>query len=775
MHSDTGLFSTLAQRATQTQALADTFTPLFFKLDQAEQEKALTKLLETETGIQVFDYIDAQVEELVRCMQPMIVFMPPAAMQDAIAKQFGGQPKAHYGIWVYYPWNKKLVHILDEAAFAIVRTNRNKHKITAEEQERLSHKKIGVMGLSVGQSVSLTLAMERGFGELRIADFDALDLSNINRIRTGVQNLKIKKTVLVAREIAEIDPFLKVTCFDEGINAANIDAFLAGDGPLDLLIDECDSFDIKISARRKAKALGIPVLMEGSDRGTIDIERFDLEPERPVLHGMVDHLDMDKYASLTSLDERVPYITAVTGVETLSPRMKGSAVEIMGSISTWPQLASAVTFGGGVTADLSRRILLNHLHVSGRFFLDLEELIGDTPKTDSPKPLAETIPAMSAAERSDYLLSFKDIPLGGSAIDPDILQSIIEDARKAPSGGNNQPWLFHWEKNTLHLFLDKSATGAYLDPQYLSSYISLGAAVENLLLSAAKKGLKVWWAFTPEQAPTHLAWFQFETGHASSTEEQNLAAQISRRHTNRMIAPRQEMDKDTLAALASSCADIPGARLKWLQDPQHIQQLAGISAYTDLLRLFIPEAYTDFMEREMRWTPEEALAAEDGIGIHTLDLSQNDLVGMRLIKDRRAVDFLRDIKGGSGFKRLAMQQFMASSAIGLITMPSAAVQDLLEGGRAAEKLWLMATGMDWQIHPVNVPLIFFYKNNIEKNLAISEENKATLTRLEENLNALFQNGPEEYAVFMFRLFKANASPERTIRKSTSKIFSIGRA
>src|SRR5690606_36800610 len=105
-----------------------------------------------------------------------------------------------------------------------------------------------------------------------------------------------------------------------------------------------------------------------------DIERFDLEPNRPVLHGMVDHLDMAKYGSLTTMDEKLPYMTAVTGVETLSPRMKGSAVEIMSTISTWPQLASAVTFGGGVTADLARKILLNTLKVSGRYFLDLDEL-----------------------------------------------------------------------------------------------------------------------------------------------------------------------------------------------------------------------------------------------------------------------------------------------------------------------------------------------------------------------------------------------------------------
>ena len=356
----------LTQLIDQTQELKNSYKPLFFKLIDSEQKKAFQTLIETKENLQVFDHIHSQVIELVKCLQPTIVFLPPTELEKAVESKFQGNSTDDYGVWIYYPWNGKIVHLLDEDEFIVVRTNRNKHKITTQEQQHLSHKKIGVMGLSVGQSVSLTLAMERGFGELRIADFDELDLSNINRIRTGVQNLKIKKTVIVAREIAEIDPFLNVVCFEEGITATNLDTFLEG---LDLLIDECDSFDIKINSRKKAKSLGIPVLMEGSDRGTIDIERFDLEPERPVLHGMVEHLDMEKYASLTTMDERIPYMTAVTGVETLSPRMKASAIEIMSTISTWPQLASAVTYGGGVTADLARKILLGNLSVSGRFSL----------------------------------------------------------------------------------------------------------------------------------------------------------------------------------------------------------------------------------------------------------------------------------------------------------------------------------------------------------------------------------------------------------------------
>src|SRR5690606_3975260 len=141
-----------------------------------------------------------------------------------------------------------------------------RYKISPEEYNILATKKIGVIGLSVGQSVATTMALERTCGELRIADYDILELSNLNRIRTGVHNLGLLKTINVAREIAEFDPFLKVTCFHEGINENNISEFLLEGGKLDILIDECDGLDIKILCRQKAKELTIPVVMEASDR-----------------------------------------------------------------------------------------------------------------------------------------------------------------------------------------------------------------------------------------------------------------------------------------------------------------------------------------------------------------------------------------------------------------------------------------------------------------------------------------------------------------------------
>lgn len=745
------------------------YKPVLFNTKNNADKQSLENLLKEKKYIQVYDTIAAQIEELIKCLKPGV---HPAEIKNIAEKHRGATSLHDYGIWVYYPWSEKLVHLLDEQEFVTVRTNRNKHKITEEEQTILSKKKIGVIGLSVGQSVSLTLATERGFGELRIADFDELDLSNLNRIRTGIHNIHLQKTVIVAREIAEIDPFLNVVCFHEGITDENIDDFLTKDGTLDLLIDECDSFDIKISARQKAKTLGIPVLMEGSDRCTIDIERFDLEPERPVLHGFVESIDMSVFKTLKTMDEKIPYIAPVTGIETLSPRMKASAIEIMSSISTWPQLASAVTYGGGVTADLSRKILLGSLKLSGRFFVDIDELITDeTHKKESIEEIG--VKQLSTEEINNYFKKHQITTNQKGDVPPNaLLSKLIAAAIKAPSGGNNQPWHWHQEKGTLHLFLNKHVAGAYLDPDFLSSYASLGAAIQNLLLEAAVNELQVDWSFTPELFPDHIATFNFNGKHQPTDLEKKLATQITNRHTNRKFGTTEEINPEVMVQLKAIISD--EVDLQWVTELEDKTQLGKISGQADLLRMFIPAAHEDFIKKEMRWNQDQILETEDGIGINTLDLSNQNQIGLRLMKDERAVQFLKKIEGGAAFKLLALKQFQSSPAIGLITLPQHTPLNYLKAGMAVEKLWLAATALGYQIHPVNVPLIFFYKNMAGQLNELPEDSRTQIFNFHQDLKNLFKITDNIAEIFMFRIFKADSSPQRTIRKPFNKISSIGR-
>ncbi|PON11768.1 hypothetical protein C2W62_43105, partial [Candidatus Entotheonella serta] len=180
-------------------------------------------------GTLVCDTMVEQLQDLMQTRNPGRT-VSEVELDRLVHEHLESLSPTEYGSWVYYPWSQRLVHLLPEAEFVELRTNRNQYKISPAEQHRLATRRVGVVGLSVGHAVAMTLALERGCGELRLADFDALDLSNLNRIRTGVHNLSVPKVVLTAREISETDPYLRVVCYAEGLTEANMEAFFDAHG-----------------------------------------------------------------------------------------------------------------------------------------------------------------------------------------------------------------------------------------------------------------------------------------------------------------------------------------------------------------------------------------------------------------------------------------------------------------------------------------------------------------------------------------------------------------
>lgn len=349
--------------------------PVLYRATVPSDLAALEALLQDDPHLNVHDTLLDQLDDLIKCTHPAERLSAAELRTRSLAK-LGSTPAWQYGVWVHYPWSRRLVHLLDAEEFAVVRTDRNRNKITREEQAVLATKRVGVIGLSVGQSAALTLALERGFGEIRLADFDQLELSNLNRIRSGVHELGLPKVINTAREIAELDPYLEVTIFPEGLTRGNMDRFFSEGGQLSVVVEECDSVDIKILARQKAKELGVPVVMDTSDRGMIDVERFDLEPDRPLLHGLLEDLDLALVERPMTNAEKLPFMARIVGLETISARMRASLPEMGKTIGTWPQLAGGVTLGGALVTDTCRRLLLGAPMPSGRWWVDPDDHIG---------------------------------------------------------------------------------------------------------------------------------------------------------------------------------------------------------------------------------------------------------------------------------------------------------------------------------------------------------------------------------------------------------------
>lgn len=280
------------------------------------------------------------------------------------------------GRWLYLPWRNSLTHILDEPEYYKVRTARNQHLITATEQTAFRNSKIGIVGLSVGNNVALTLAMTGGPKFMKLADPDTLDLSNLNRLRGSIFYLGERKTTIAAHQLWEIDPDMDIELWDEGLSESSLEKFIS-DPKVDLVVDEMDDLRLKILIRIKAKKAQIPVIMatDNDDGVLLDVERFDLEPDRPILHGLIEDIDYKNLGEELSLSERVTISSKLVGREYISENMQKSLEEIGKSIPTWPQLGTAAAMSGAVAAYAARRIVTDQGLASQRVLITPNRLM----------------------------------------------------------------------------------------------------------------------------------------------------------------------------------------------------------------------------------------------------------------------------------------------------------------------------------------------------------------------------------------------------------------
>ncbi|GAA4820289.1 hypothetical protein GCM10023353_30110 [Tomitella cavernea] len=414
---------------------------------------------------------------------------PAVEVLDTLAQQRAGlaalTPAPGAGVlaepprWIHYPWHRTLVALLGPRGYRRLRLDRNRHKITSGEQERLGALTIAVVGSSAGYAVAQQLALEGLCGGLRLADFDRLEVSNLNRVAAGVLDLGLNKAEVAARRIAELDPYLPVRVHPEGATPAGLGALLDG---VDILVEECDALEMKVLLREHARRSRIPVLMATSDRGLLDVERFDLEPQRPVLHGMLGAVDGTRLSGLSAADT-VPYVLQILDAARLSTRGAASLLEVGHSIATWPQLAGDVAAGGAAVAAAVRRIGTGRPLPSGRVRIDLDDAL-DGLALDGAALDGLGADCAGPASVAEAASGTRD-----DAVPPaDAADAVAFAAARAPSGGNAQPWLMDLRADGLTLRLDPAAS-VTMDLHQRGSAVALGAALLNARAAAAAHGI----------------------------------------------------------------------------------------------------------------------------------------------------------------------------------------------------------------------------------------------------------------------------------------------
>ncbi len=736
----------------------EAYRPLFFSAADGTAMEAFAALIAAGHVLRQKETLEQQLRGLagVRCPGQTLDSAQFDAWCEALMQ---GQSRDRWGEWVYFPWNGTAVHLLPGALFRELRLNRNRNKITLAEQAVLAKQTVGIVGLSVGNAMALTMAMEGCFGTIKLADYDRLELSNLNRIRAGVCDLDLPKTVLAARQIAEQDPYLNVQIFSDGIQEDNLDAFFDGAPALTMLVEECDNMLLKLRLRHEARARRLPVVMESSDRGVLDIERFDLEPTRPILHGLAEGVALD---GPTDRAAQMAVALKINRLQDVSPRMASSLLEIGETLNTWPQLAADVIAGGGHVTHAVRAVFLDQHRQSGRWILDglghLQQpplLGGETP---AKKPSAAEVALATTA------------PAKALDISND-LQQILNAARQAPSGGNGQPWRFWVDGLRIWLQAEEPHPPNLLNFDGRPSWLAHGMASENAVLAAAELGGTLGVQVAPEDGrPDLCARWEWHADVAPADQvPRDLAAWLYQRRTTRCdpdLASERTFEAASLTGLLSEAVN-----LQVWEDARDRGRLADLLAVAERIRCLHPDLHRDLFNEVYR---RDAANADRCTGLEwgelSLDAARDFTV--RLLERPAVAAACRAVDGAQVLRAGFAAPIAASPLLLGFACAGDEPSDWFELGRAVERCWLKLTAMGWCVQPISTSLFMLRLLHAGQTVLYNAAEQRDLHRASRGLRQEFGIRADR-ATFMLRCFPSEKAVQASRRKPLASMVSLG--
>ncbi|WP_431234860.1 Rv1355c family protein [Mycolicibacterium psychrotolerans] len=674
--------------------------------------------LRQDPGIEFIDHRAALLEDLRK-------------LQPAAGPELLDEPTR----WAHYPWRRTVVAILGPNGFQAVRTDRNRNLITTAEQRRLRTMRIAIAGLSVGHVIAHTLAAEGLCGTLRLADFDHLELSNLNRVPATILDIGLNKAIVTARRIAELDPYLRVEVMTSGVRADSLGEFL---DDIDIVVEECDSLDMKVRIREAARERRLPVLMATSDRGLIDVERFDLEPHRAVMHGVLGGVDSSQLAALSQQD-RIPYMLRHLDASRSSGRLTASLVEVGHTLSTWPQLAGEVTLGATIVAEGARRIGLGEPLASGQVRIDIGQALDEISE-----------PELGAPAHPDA-----DQPAPDVEEPREVAAAIARAAVRAPSGGNAQPWEIEAAADSVRIRIAPQYK-SMMDVAFRGSAVAVGAATFNARVAAAHAGVLGPVEWTSDGAALLEATLRLGTG--GDAELAGLYEPMLRRETNRRQGTPQPLATATIDALDHWAAR-EGAGLHLLTERSDIETAATILAATDRLRFLTPRLHREMIS-EMRWPGDEP--ADSGIDVRGLELAPGDFAVMDILRRSDVMGLLADWDAGEALGEDVADRVHATSAVAVITTTGDQLIDYARGGSAAEAVWIVAQEHGLAVHPISP--VFLHAVHHHELSELAPAFAPELVQLKSRFTELTGVQTGESLVLILRLAHAGPASVRSRRR-----------
>ncbi|MFJ3054204.1 molybdopterin-synthase adenylyltransferase MoeB [Pseudomonas nitroreducens] len=161
-------------------------------------------------------------------------------------------------------------------------------QIDVDGQLRLKESRVLIVGLGgLGAPVALYLAAA-GVGELHLADFDTVDLTNLQRqIIHDTDSVGVSKVDSAIARLTAVNPDVTLVAHRQALDADSLDAAVAA---VDLVLDCCDNFGTREAVNASCVAAKKPLVSGAAIRLEGQLSVFDSRREEsPCYHCLYGH------------------------------------------------------------------------------------------------------------------------------------------------------------------------------------------------------------------------------------------------------------------------------------------------------------------------------------------------------------------------------------------------------------------------------------------------------------------------------------------------------
>ncbi len=271
-----------------------------------------------------------------------------------------------------------------------------------------------------------------------------------------------------------------------------------------------------------------------------------------------------------------------------------------------------------------------------------------------------------------------DFPVNSS--NEEKLKFLLNYAVLAPSSHNTQPWKFNVSANEIEVFSDKTRWLTVADADQREFYISIGCALENLLIAAGHFGYVSEVQYFPEHNRTDLvAMVRLIPEGKLENEGPGLFQSILERHTNRQPYENRTIPDSDLRLLNNTTEN--GFWLNVASDPKIKSEFRGLEVRADTIQYDNIE-----YKSELGYWLGQGVMGPTGI---QAKIAQFEVLFLDVGKEqtRKDSDLLNN-----------------TPALGFITSSENDRTSQVKAGQLLERVWLTATASNIQIQPMSQAL-----------------------------------------------------------------------